>query len=68
MEEGGQNLARGWANFMADMEKLIAGKRLDEGGELYVVGQNVAITRGQVVFRNSLIELIQYQSTTPGLR
>ncbi len=65
MEEGGQNLARGWANFMADMEKLIAGKRLDEGGELYVVGQNVAITRGQVVFRNSLIELIQYQSTTP---
>ncbi len=65
MEEGGQNLARGWANFMADMEKLIAGKRLDEGGEQYVVGQNVAITRGQVVFRNSLIELIQYQATTP---
>ena len=64
MEEGGQNLTRGWANFMADMEKLIAGKRLDEGEEQFVVGRDVAITRGQVVFRNSLIELIQYQPAT----
>jgi len=65
MEEGGQNLTRGWANFMADMEKLIAGKRLDEGEEQFVAGRHVAITPGKVVFRNSLIELIQYQSATP---
>ncbi|MCC8986497.1 MAG: alpha/beta fold hydrolase [Candidatus Contendobacter sp.] len=65
MEEGGQNLTRGWANFMADMEKLIAGKRLDEGEEQFVVGRHVALTPGKVVFRNSLIELIQYQPATP---
>jgi polyhydroxyalkanoate synthase len=65
MEEGGQNLVRGWANFMADMEKLIAGKRLDEGEEKFVAGCDVAITPGKVVFRNSLIELIQYQPATP---
>ena len=65
MEEGGQNLTRGWANFVADMEKLIAGKRLDEGEERFVAGCHVAITPGKVVFRNSLIELIQYQPATP---
>ena len=65
LEEGGQNLVRGWTNFMTDMEKLIAGKRLDEGEEQFVAGRNVAITPGQVVFRNSLIELIQYQPATP---
>ncbi|HOW74872.1 MAG TPA: alpha/beta fold hydrolase [Candidatus Competibacteraceae bacterium] len=63
MEEGGQNLVRGWTNFMADMEKMIAGKRLDEDGEQFVVGRDVAVTPGQVIFRNSLIELIQYQPT-----
>ena len=64
MEEGGQNLVRGWTNFMADMEKMIAGKRLDEDGEQFIVGRDVAVTPGQVIFRNSLIELIQYQPTT----
>ncbi len=63
VEEGGQNLVRGWTNFMADMEKMIAGKRLDEDGEQFIVGRDVAVTPGQVVFRNSLIELIQYQPT-----
>ena len=63
MEEGGQNLVRGWTNFMVDMEKLIAGKRLDEGGERFIVGRDVGVTPGKVVFRNHLIEVIQYQST-----
>jgi polyhydroxyalkanoate synthase len=65
MEEGGQNLVRGWTNLMADMEKMIAGKRLGEDDEQFVVGCDVAVTPGQVVFRNALIELIQYQPATP---
>jgi polyhydroxyalkanoate synthase len=64
LEEGGQNLVRGWANFMADMEKLIAGKRLTEEDEQFVVGRDVAVTPGKVIFRNHLIELIQYQPAT----
>ncbi|MDS4069146.1 MAG: alpha/beta fold hydrolase [Candidatus Competibacter sp.] len=64
MEEGGQNLVRGWTNFMADMEKLVAGKRLDESGERFVVGHDVGVTPGKVVFRNHLIEVIQYQPAT----
>jgi polyhydroxyalkanoate synthase len=61
MEEGGQNLVRGWTNFMTDMEKLIAGKPLNEGVERFVVGRDVGVTPGKVVFRNHLIEVIQYQ-------
>ena len=65
MEEGGQNLVRGWNNFMADMEKVIAGKSLNSETEQFVVGRDVAVTPGKVIFRNHLIELIQYQPTTP---
>ena len=65
LEEGGQNLVRGWANFMADMEKMIAGKRLVDNDEQFVVGRDVAVTPGKVIFRNPLIELIQYQPATP---
>lgn len=65
LEEGGQNLVRGWTNFMADMEAAVAGKHLDVKSEQFVVGRDVAITPGKVIFRNNLIELIQYQPATP---
>jgi polyhydroxyalkanoate synthase len=64
LEEGGQNLVRGWSNFMADMDKIIAGKRLTEGDEPFIVGRDVAVTPGKVIFRNHLMELIQYQPMT----
>jgi polyhydroxyalkanoate synthase subunit PhaC len=65
MEEGGQNLARGWTNFMADMEKLAAGGELEGSTGQFQVGRDVAVTPGKVVFRNHLIELIQYKPATP---
>lgn len=64
LAEGGQNLVRGWTNFMADMERLMEGKRLGGSQEEYAVGRNLAITPGKVIFRNRLIELIQYQPAT----
>ncbi len=64
MEEGGQNLVRGWTNFMDDMEKMIAGKQLAKDDEQFVVGRDVAVTPGKVIFRNHLMELIQYQPAT----
>ncbi|MGU3540326.1 PHA/PHB synthase family protein [Methylobacterium sp. A54F] len=65
IQENGANLVRGMKMFAEDIE---AG-----GGELRVrqtdpstfqVGVNVAVTPGAVVFRNDLIELIQYAPTT----
>ena len=64
MEEGGQNLVRGWNNFLADIQDRIEGKRPDGSIDTFVVGRDVAVTPGQVIFRNHLIELIQYRPAT----
>lgn len=66
-EEGGQNLIRGFNAWLEDMEHA----RLDApvaGTEAYRAGQEVATTPGKVVFRNRLIELIQYEPTTEKVR
>ncbi|WP_374372362.1 PHA/PHB synthase family protein [Dongia sp.] len=62
--EGGANLQRGAQQFMADWERQIAGK-LPTGSEQFTPGENVAVTPGEVVYRNDLIELIQYTPQTP---
>lgn len=64
MESSGSNLLSGWYNWMDDWERRQAG-RPPAGTDAYGVGQNLAITPGKVVFRNRLIELIQYEPTTP---
>jgi polyhydroxyalkanoate synthase len=63
LREGGQSLVRGVFNFIEDWERAIAGKR-PVGCEAFTVGADVAVTPGSVVFRNELIELIQYHPTT----
>ena len=65
--ERGQNLARGYKNFLDDLERTLHGGEAP-GTEEFRVGQKVAITEGQVVYRNDLIELIQYSPTTPDVQ
>jgi len=60
---GGLNFVRGFANLLQDLERVVA-RRKPVGTEAFVVGRDVAVTPGQVVFRNRLIELIQYTPTT----
>ena len=60
---GGANLWRGAMNLLDDARRLA----LDDapaGVEGFEVGKDVAVTPGKVVFRNHLIELIQYAPTT----
>ncbi len=61
--EGGANLLRGAFNFVDDWDRAVGGKR-PAGVEQFQVGRDVAITPGKVVFRNRLIELIQYTPAT----
>jgi polyhydroxyalkanoate synthase len=65
--EAGQNLVRGFWNFVEDWERAVNGRR-PVGSEDFKVGTNVAVTPGKVVFRNRLIELIQYEPRTAEVR
>lgn len=61
--EGGQNLVRGFQNLVEDWERWL-GAKPPVGAEDFPVGEKLAITPGKVVFRNELIELIQYAPET----
>lgn len=63
MEQGGMNLVRGWSNFWDDQQRQIAGQK-PAGAEQFKVGKNLATTPGKVVYRNRLMELIQYSPST----
>lgn len=59
----GTNLRQGFQNWLEDVQRWQAGQP-PHGAEAYQVGRNVAITPGQVIYRNHLIELIQYAPST----
>ena len=65
--DGGMNLVRGLQNFVEDVERAVGG-RPPVGAEAFLPGRDVAITPGKVVFRNRLIELIQYAPATGTVR
>lgn len=64
-ETNGESLVKGMQNFAADLERG-AGKlqisQADYGK--FVVGENVATAPGQVVWRDELFELIQFDAAT----
>ena len=67
VSKGGMNLVSGLRNLMEDWERTISGKK-PVGTEKFVVGRDVAATAGKVVYRNRLIELIQYAPATGKVR
>lgn len=64
---GGVNLQQGWRNFLEDFDRLQRGKP-PIGADAFKIGDTVASTPGVVVYRNRLIELIQYAPTTNKVR
>ncbi|MEW6487839.1 MAG: alpha/beta fold hydrolase [Thermodesulfobacteriota bacterium] len=62
-ETGGASLAQGLANWFEDHRRSLAGEA-PVGAEAYQVGRDVAVTPGKVVYRNRLVELLQYEPTT----
>jgi poly[(R)-3-hydroxyalkanoate] polymerase subunit PhaC len=61
VQTGGQNLVTGMEHLLRDVK---AGQIKMTDTEAFTPGGNLALTPGQVVYRNKLIELIQYAPTT----
>jgi len=65
MSSNGENLVKGMSQLLNDLEEsgeLLKLRQTDLGA--FSVGKNLAITPGKVVYRNALMELIQYEPST----
>ncbi|MBV8683865.1 MAG: alpha/beta fold hydrolase [Caulobacteraceae bacterium] len=64
---GGANFAAGAAQLFDDLARLSKGERL-RGVERFELGATLAATPGEVIYRNRLMELIQYGPSTSQAR
>jgi len=65
--EWGANLVRGFWNLIEDSERAANGRK-PVGMDAFKVGETLATTPGKVIFRNRLIEVIQYEPATERVR
>lgn len=67
VRSSGANLISGTEHFLTDLKHILsrAEPRLDAE---YLPGESVAITEGFVIYRNDLVEVIQYTPTTTHVR
>ncbi len=63
LRSGGENLVKGWKNAAEDLTNN-EGRVALVDTDAFEVGKNVGTTKGKVVFRNDMMELIQYDATT----
>jgi polyhydroxyalkanoate synthase subunit PhaC len=66
-ETGGTSVVAGARNFLDDLRNN-KGMPRQVDTRPFEIGRNMAATPGQVVFRNDLMELIQYSPQTPQVR
>jgi polyhydroxyalkanoate synthase len=62
-QQAGMNLFNGFCNFSEDIFRYI-NKLPPAETEKYKIGINIAATPGKVIYKNHLMELIQYEPTT----
>ena len=66
LDSGGANLLSGFKHLLEDLERgkgKLAIRMTDN--EAFRMGENVATTPGKVVFQNDLMQLLQFEPTTP---
>jgi polyhydroxyalkanoate synthase len=66
-DTGGESLWRGFKNYLGDLAEN-GGLPAQVDKSRFKLGANIATTPGAVVYRNELLEVIQYQPDTPEVR
>src|ERR1700726_3495768 len=69
LESGGQNLLRGLANLLVDLER--GNGRLSitmTDMKAFRLGENIATSPGKIIYQNELMQLIQYTQSTTEVR
>ena len=64
LASNGDNLVKGLDNLLADIERGQGELSIRQSADGFTIGENVATTPGKVVFRNRIMELLQYSPTT----
>ena len=64
LRSNGDNLVRGLNNLLDDIERGQGELSIRQTTDTFVIGRDIATTPGRVVFRNELLELLQYMPTT----
>jgi polyhydroxyalkanoate synthase len=64
LQSNGENLVRGLNNLLEDLDRGEGQLSIRQTTDVFKVGENVATAPGKVVFRNDLIELLQFDPTT----
>jgi polyhydroxyalkanoate synthase len=69
LQTGGQNLLRGLENLLADLDRGEGRLSITMTDmKSFRLGENIATTPGKVVYQNDLMQLLQYEPSTPDVR
>ncbi len=64
LQSNGENLVRGLNNLLEDLDRGHGQLSIRQSTDTFKVGENIATTPGKVIFRNALLELLQYAPST----
>ena len=64
LQSNGENLVQGLNNLLEDLDRGHGQLSIRQTADAFSVGENIATAPGKVVFRNELIELLQFAPTT----
>jgi poly[(R)-3-hydroxyalkanoate] polymerase subunit PhaC len=64
LQSNGENLVKGLHNLLDDLDRGDGQLAIRQSADAFKIGENIATAPGKVVFRNALIELLQFDPTT----
>jgi polyhydroxyalkanoate synthase len=64
LKSNGENLVKGLDNLLSDIERGHGELSIRQSADGFVLGENIATAPGKVVFRNELMELLQFDPVT----